>query len=291
MVLVMERFLILVCALIAFSACAGNQNVLRDSPQDSLAAAGVTGAAETARIPIKEAGEPGPRSLAESYASGYWITRPSGGTIRLVGIAGRRRDRDAAVAAALADAALKAALYHGVYGESAAVLNQGSGSLDYYADFDYRLTLDNSPESFINDLTFDKDTDILEKDGAVYVWAQYSGVPDVPTYPSVFKDGVPDWVKNYTALVPGFLVGIGTSKNKGSPQKTYQASYENAVVSILPGLATQVRSDSLEVTGGKLTTNTTASRGSLINVMILETWFDRKTGSVWTLLAARQKPE
>lgn len=282
MVLVMERLFIVVCALIVVSACAGNPDVRRDSPQE---------AAGAARIPVKAAGDPGARSLEESYASGYWITRPSGGTIRLIGIAGRRTNKDAAIAAALADAALKAALYHGIYGESAAVVNQGSGSLDYYADFDYRLTLDNSPESFINDLTFDKDTDILEKDGAVYVWAQYSGVPDVPAYPSVLKDGVPDWVKNYTAQVPGFLTGIGASRNKGSPQKTYQASYENAVVSLLPGLATKVSSDTLEVTGGKLTTNITASRGRLINVMILETWFDRKTGSVWTLLAAKPKPE
>jgi hypothetical protein len=78
------------------------------------------------------------------------------------------------------------------------------------------------------------------------------------------------------------------SKNKGSPQKTYQGSYENAIVHMLPYLSTTVTGSVVDGEGGKMTQNITTSEGDLINVMILETWFDRKTGTVWTLLIANQ---
>ncbi|MDR1627122.1 MAG: hypothetical protein LBT33_11345 [Spirochaetia bacterium] len=274
----MKKFLLLVCTGVLVASCAGGPGVQQSSRQEATASAA-------------EAADPPPARLEEIHSGGHWVTRPSKGTLTVIGIAGRRSNKDEAVAAALADAARKVTLYHGVYGESATVLNQGSGNLDYYADFDYRLSFRNTPESFINDLVFDKDSDVLEKDGAVYVRTKYSGVLDVPDYSSAMEDGAPNWVKNYSAVIPGFLAGVGTSKNKGSIPKTYEASYENAIASLLPGLSTKVAGESVDVTGAKLTTNITVSRGSLTNVMILETWFDRKTGAVWTLLAAKPTPE
>jgi hypothetical protein len=296
----MKKFLILVCTSVVIASCAGAPDIQQSSGQTEKAAGTAAGApdiqrssGQTEKAADTAAGAPDPalRPLEEIYAGGRWVTRPSGGAITVIGITGRRRNKDEALADALADAARRVALYHGVYGESASVLNQGSGNLDYYADFDYRLTLHNEPGSFIDALAFDKDSDVLEKDGTVYVRTKYSGVCDVPAYSSSMEDGKPEWVKNYAASIPGFLAGVGASKNKGSPQKTYQASYENAIVSILPSLSTQISGESIDVTGAKLATNVSVSRGSLINTMILETWFDRKTGAVWTLVAARQKPE
>jgi hypothetical protein len=229
------------------------------------------------------------RSFDEQYISGYWVTRPSGGTIPIVGISGRRNNRDDAIQAAIADAARKVALYHGLYAESATVLNQGSGYLDYFADFDYQLTVYNDPSAYTNSLVFDKDDDVYEKNGSLYVRVKYSGVADVPVYASVIENGVPDWVKNYHAVVPGFLTGVGASRNKGSPQATSLASYENAIVSLLPELATQVVGSVNDIAGGKVQQNITTSQGNLTNVMILETWFDSKTGSVWTLLVAKER--
>jgi hypothetical protein len=224
------------------------------------------------------------------YDSGYWVTRPRGSIITLIGIAGRRRDKNAAIAEALADAALKAALYHGVYGETAVVLNQGSGNLDYFSDTDYRLVLENNPEAYIGDLIVDSDTDVLEKNGAVYVRARYSGVSDVPAYNSALTNGVPDWVTNYSADIPGFLSAVSYAKSMGSPQRTWRASYENALVSLLPRLASQISNDIVDVQGLRLNQNVMVSRGTLENVMILETWLDKKTGAVWTLLVARERP-
>jgi hypothetical protein len=232
----------------------------------------------------------GASTLEEIFDSGHWITKPSGSVITIIGIAGRKPDRSAAIADAIADAARKAALYHGVYAESAAVLNQGSGSLDYYSDFGYRIEPENGYENYTGALDFDEETDVLEKNGVVIVRARYTAdIPDEPVYCAAPVGGVPVWVKNYAAEIPGFLVGVGYSKNKGARQKTYQASYEAAIISILPSLSTKFSGEVIDVKNGRLTSGITVSRGGLINIMILETWFDKKTNSAWTLLAAREK--
>ncbi|MDR1239921.1 MAG: hypothetical protein LBK27_07395 [Treponema sp.] len=180
-------------------------------------------------------------------------------------------------------------MYHGVSGESAAVLDQGAGSLDYFSDFDYRLQILTDAERYIGALVFDKDTDVLEKDGSVFVWAQYSGVSDVPAYKTAVEDRVPRWVKDYAADVPGFLTAVGFSKNRGSLQKTYRASYENALASLLPRLSSKAASEVIDAAEGRITRNITTGSGVLEKVMILETWYDKKINALWTLLVAKQK--
>jgi hypothetical protein len=231
--------------------------------------------------------EPSDSSLEAEFDRGYWVTRPSGSVITIIGMAGRRANRDEAVRNALADAAQKAALYHGVHAESASVLNQGSGNLDYFSDFDYEITPANGYEGYIDALDFDKDTDVLEKSGVVLVRVRYAGVSDIPPYTTVLEDGVPDWTKRYAAAVPGRLAGVGHAKNKGSLQKTAQASYENALVSLLPQLSTRVGTEVVDAAGARVTQNVTRSEGGLTGVMILETWLDRKTSAVWTLVVAQ----
>jgi hypothetical protein len=264
-----------VCAAAGFVSCAGSHPAVQEAPAKP-------------ETPVP----PAPRavSLEESFDSGYWVAATSGTpedtAITIIGIAGRRANRDEAIQEALADAARKAALYHGVYAESAAILNQGSGNLDYFSDFDYRIDPANSHEAYIDALTFDKDNDVLEKNGVVIVRTRYSGISTVPAYESPLEDGVPGWVKNYTADIPGFLAGVGYARNKGSLQRTYRASYETALVSLLPLLSTRVSNDVVDVGGTKLTSSITASKGDLVHVIILETWLDKKTNSVWTLLAA-----
>jgi hypothetical protein len=227
-------------------------------------------------------------SLEAVFDSGYWVTRPSGSVITVFGVAGRRGNREEGVRLALLDAARKAALSHGLHAESASILNQGAGTLDYFSDFDYRLELRRNPEEFLDALIFDRDRDALEKNGVVFVRARYAGVSAVPPYASALEDGTPDWTKKYVVTIPGFLAGIGHSKNRGSLQKTYEASYENALVSLLSQLSTRVDSDIADAGSGRVSRNVTRSAGNLAEVMILETWFDRKTNAVWTLVAARQ---
>jgi hypothetical protein len=233
--------------------------------------------------------QPGAVSLEELFDRGYWVTRPEDAAITIIGIAGRRANRNEAIQEALADAARKAALYHGVRAESAATLNQGSGNLDYFSGFDYRVDPAEGHEAYIDALVFDENNDVLEKNGVVIVRTQYSGVLDIPAYESAFEDGLPGWVKNHAAGIPGFLAGVGYSQNKGSLQKTHTASYETALVSLLPLLSTKVSNETIDAGGAKLTSIVTKSEGELVNVMILETWFDKKTNSVWTLVAAKAK--
>jgi hypothetical protein len=228
-------------------------------------------------------------SAGAFFEETHWITRPSGGTITVIGIAGRKLKRDEAIADALTDAARRVSLYYGAYGESTTVLQDGSNLLDYYANTDYRLTIRNSPEPYLDSLVFDKTADVYEKNGSVYVRAQYSGVIELPAQVQAVTEGSPPvWVREYHADIPGFLTGIGNSKNKGTPQKTYQASYENALVSILPRISTKVEESVIDVAGqGRITKNVSVSSGNLSRIMILETWFDKGTGTVWTLLAAK----
>jgi hypothetical protein len=229
------------------------------------------------------------RPLAAAFDSIHWITRPVDGDVTVVGIAGRKRNRDEAIADALADAARRVSLYYGVYGEAVTVLREGSNLLDYFAGTDYTLNIHNAVERYIDALSFDKEKDVYEKNGAVYVRTRYTGVQNVPPYRSGVTGAMPDWVRECQAEIPGFLVGVGASRNKGSLQKTCIASYENAVVSLLSRLSAQVEESIIDVGGrGRITQSVTKSKGTLSTVLILETWFDRKTGTVWTLLAAKE---
>jgi hypothetical protein len=151
------------------------------------------------------------------------------------------------------------------------------------------VTVLNQADSYSGALVFDKDSDMREIDGQVYVLAKYSSSSKIPVYNSVLQDGVPNWVTDYALEIPGYLTGIGMTKNKGSPQKTYQGSYENAIIHMLQRLSTKVTGNVTDIDGGKMNQNITTSEGDLTKVMILETWFDRKTGAVWTLLIAKEK--
>jgi hypothetical protein len=225
------------------------------------------------------------------FDSGYWVTRPSPSGLTVIGIAGRRANRAEAVKEALADAARKAALYHGLHAESEAVLNEGSGNLDYFSDFDYRITPANGHEAYIDMLDYEEDADVLEKNGMVMVRARYAVDAAVPLYTTVLEDGVPAWAKRYTADIPGFLVGVGHASNKGTLQKTCQASYETAVVFLLSQLSARIGSEVVDVAGARMTQNVTRSEGDLTGVMILETWLDKRTSAVWTLVAAQGSQE
>jgi hypothetical protein len=271
----MNKFFAPVVLICLFTACTVLENVPQQEP-DGQAAGG-----QGSETPIP--------SLEEQYDNGYWVTRPVDGVLTVLGIAGRRSNRGEAITEALADAARRVALYHGVHGESASVLNQGSGNLDYFSDFDYRLELIYDSGEYIGALDFDAEKDVLERNGIVMVRARYSGVSGVPAYETVMEGDIPQWVRNYTADVPGFLTAVSYSKNKGTPQKTYQASYENAIVSLLPGLSSKVANEAVDVEGVRVTRTISTTSGILERVMILETWLDRKTNSVWTLLVAHPK--
>ncbi|MDR3356854.1 MAG: hypothetical protein LBO04_06665 [Spirochaetaceae bacterium] len=273
------------CASLATSGPATQKNAAEEAARTPREAAPLASAPGTPAAGTDESAA----SLETAFDSGHWVTRPSGSEITIIGITGRRANRDEAIREAVADAAHKAALYHGVRAASAATLSQGSGSLDYFSGFDYDLSPVNSHEDYIDALVFDEETDILEKNGVVIVRTRYSGVTGVPAYESGSEDGVPVWVKNYAVEIPGFLAGIGLSRNKGSLQKTHKASYEIALVSLLPLLSSRIESEVTGAGGAALSNSVTRSEGELVNVMILETWLDRKSASVWTLLAAKAK--
>lgn len=246
--------------------------------------------AEASReLPSRDAPSLEAPSLEAVFDSGYWVTRPDGSGLTVIGIAGRRANRAEAVKEALADAARKAALYHGLHAESVSVLNQGAGSLDYFSGFDYRITPANGWEGYVDALDYDGDKDVLEKNGVVIVRARYAAPAAMPSYAVSVEDGVPDWTKRYTMDIPGFLVGVGHAANQGSPPRTYRASYEAAIAALLSQLSARVSSEAADMAGARVTRNVTRSEGDLAGVIILEAWLDRKTSAVWTLAAAREQ--
>jgi hypothetical protein len=261
-------------------SCTGLQGITElAAPSGQTGQTAQTGQTDNARPP-----EP---SLEAMFDSGYWVSRPTGSALTLIGMAGRRINRTEAVQNALADAAQKAALYHGVHVESAAVLNTGSGTLDYFSDFDCRITPANAYEGYLDALDFDPEADVLEKNGTVFVRVRYAGASAIPPYTTTLEDGVPDWTKTSIATVPGWLAGVGHARNKGTLPKTARASYENALASLVSQRSTRVGTETVDVSGARLTLNVTHSEGDLTGVMILETWLDKKTSAVWTLVVAK----
>jgi hypothetical protein len=62
-----------------------------------------------------------------------------------------------------------------------------------------------------------------------------------------------------------------------------------AIASMLSQLSARVESGVVDVAGARVTQSFTRSSGDLTGVMILETWLDKRTSAVWTLVAARQQ--
>jgi len=240
--------------------------------------------------PVSGLALPDSRSFEEMQESGYWVTRPAGGRLMIIGITGRKGSREEAVTLAKRDAARRAALFYGVRGLSATVLREGSNNLDYFTATDYEITLFHGPEEYEETLEFDPERDVLEKSGSVYIRAYLGGAPMVPAYPSALTEEGPDWAASLKAPpIPGYLTSVGLSRNRGDQQKTFAFSYENAIVRLLPQLSTTSGSAVIDMEGGKLIQNISASEGELEQVMILEAWFDAKTKSAWTLIAAKEK--
>jgi hypothetical protein len=232
------------------------------------------------------------RPAAEAFAAQHWITQPSGSTITIVGIAGRKGSYDDSIKDALNDAARKVSLYYRAKGEYTIVQNDGTNILDKWISTDSKVELLNGNfASYVDSLVYEKDTDIILLKGNYYVRTRYSGVADVPAYTSVVeKDGKPRWVTGQPVLISGYLTGIGGSRNKGKGklQETYMASYEAAVLDVVQQLSSNSKNRIFDTEGGgRILESITMGKATVTNVMILETYFDQKTSAVYTLVAAK----
>jgi hypothetical protein len=91
------------------------------------------------------------------------------------------------------------------------------------------------------------------------------------------------------------MVGVGFSDRYSSMSDTYTNSYHNAVFAIIKNIATLSQSNTTlyEDTGSMFGSNTsvynvTYSYGTLTGFYVLDTWFDPKTKTVWTLAIAEK---
>jgi hypothetical protein len=223
------------------------------------------------------------RSLEQSQSEGYFVTWPADGTLTVIGTAGRRATRKASVEAALCDAAQKIALYYGVKGVVVldAVPDGGSKST---RNLDYA---NKNAEQLLQAIIFDPYKDLFVRNGTIYVRVKYNLPCQKLPYHTTMMAGKPDWVAQLSADIPGYMTAVGYSGRWATLANTCKASYENAIVSMLMQISSTVESVSIDnKDGGKLVGVSSTSKGALKDVVICETWIDKQTQGVWTLVAA-----
>jgi hypothetical protein len=222
--------------------------------------------------------------------SGFWDTRPKDGKLVFIGGTALMSNRDEAVRLALLDAAKKAALYCGVRGRSVSAVSIGEGSYDVYADAAVDIAFDLEYERYMEELEFERQSDVLEADNSIFVRVRWT--PPIPLNISFVSRGKnrPDWITRPPETIGGYLAGVGRSNAYFHRHDTLTASYENAIGAIISTIGSDLRSGSATVeTSGYAASNTSSiqnAEGSLAQFYVLEIWTDPKDKSVWTLAVA-----
>jgi hypothetical protein len=222
---------------------------------------------------------------------------PAGNGLVFIGAAGKRSNPKETLQLALEDAARRIALFHMVSGEYAIENNIGSGAFDYVNNTYTSLSYDEERlKLYVDALQYNADTDIIEIENTLIVRAVYPLTLSVPVKyrPSYgIVDQKPSWVDNSSLEIEGYEVSVGYSGRYSSLTDTLKHSYQNAIFAIIRNInTTSKNSDMLYQNTGNLfgyktaSDNVTYSYGALNGFYILDTWFDPKTKSVWTLAIA-----
>jgi hypothetical protein len=216
-----------------------------------------------------------------------------GNVLIFTGVAGRLSNRDAAVQAALRDAARRLSFFHSVSSDSRRQEHIGGGALDYRVESDYRLIYDDDLDKFLDMLEFDP-ADVFEHNNAVFVVTRVfseTAMPNSGGY-SAGRER-PVWIDVPPAEINGFVPGVGYASRLSSHKDTVIASYEDAVLEIIHNAKSVITGEtaaygnSYSAFGTEVTADyTTASRGTLSHFYIVETWTDPANLGVWTLAVA-----
>jgi hypothetical protein len=253
---------------VLFASCAGS------APETP-----VTAAPETADTPAVQA----------DSGAGYFVSGPGEGTLTVIGVSGRMRSAEREIDNALDNAARQIALYHGLKGKATIVLETGAGYRGFYLVTESEFTpLDEA--GYREALRFDRDKDLLRTDNAVFIRCVY----DVPGLLPVehaygIENGEPAWLSGGVIEIPGYIGAVGFSKNHRYLSETIARSRESAAAALMARVSSFIETGTADrVNRGAAVTTREIIEGELFNFMVLETWIDPKTGSVWTLAAARK---
>ncbi|MDR1910150.1 MAG: hypothetical protein LBQ35_09590 [Spirochaetaceae bacterium] len=239
-------------------------------------------AGEPAPLLVSPAPEPSPDRR-------FWFTRADGEELVIIGSAARRMNRDEALALALEDAARKAAIHDRVTGIIRRREIQQSGFMGFSSDTEMELISSQDYGAYLESLNYDPDTDVLERDNAVFVRARFPGIPGRGLAFTLSSGDPPGWT-GAPPLFPGYLVGVGFSTAHRNLSDTVKASYDSAIFSIVEGLSSRVsvsQDDSNTGRASSYAARSSDARATLTGFYVLEIWIDPQTRAVWTLAVAQ----
>ena len=220
----------------------------------------------------------------------FLVTPPQSGTLVIVGVSGKQSKREYEINSAMEDAARKAAMYHGVHVNAEYVQNIGSGFLDYYTASNVNLRYDERLELYMDKLDFNKDRDIVNTSGGVFIRFTFpAAFPGSVSYSFARKpNGRPEWIENPPGMISGFIAGVGYSARQWKLQDTFTKSRDSAAAAIVSQLYTRMTTSGVSVDSRSNSRIRQRSEGYINNFLVLEIWIDPGNQDVWTLAIAQK---
>jgi hypothetical protein len=197
--------------------------------------------------------------------------------------------RDRALTLALRDAARQVSFFHSV---EAIIKTSESYNLQFgmvRVDDERELIYDTDYGKYIPLLEFDSERDVYEEQGAFFVRAVYTGEGrGVGNGRRGTGTGKPSWVESPPEETGGFPCAVGVATARLSHKDAVIASYEDAVYALVKNNFTQIYV-SQQADGHTMLENSFVFFSGIVRgFQVLETWTDPKSGTVWTLAAARE---
>jgi hypothetical protein len=242
--------------------------------------------------------------IVSSYAGSLPITAasetgrlssgPDDGTLVVIGVSGRMRREEREIDSALDDAARQIALYRGLKGKATTVLETGGGYRNFYLAIKTKLKplYESDYAAYREALRYDREKDLVRTDNAVFIRCVYDAPGLSPfDYDCGTVNGKPAWLRGPVAI-PGYSSAVGFAKNHRRLAETIARSRESAAIALMASLSSHIETIVVDHANRRAAVATRETiEGELFNFMILETWIDPETGSVWTLAAAKKIQE
>jgi hypothetical protein len=218
---------------------------------------------------------------------------PMGGELVFVGVSSTTSNPKESVQYAVEDAARRVAIYYGVSGKVISFTNRSRVFMEYDTNTEAVLTgYDLDYKRYVEDLSFDEETDVVRNERAVFVYTRYNGSLRSPVLlTSLSKDAArPEWVDDMSlgSRFPGYIAAVGYAGRRAAQSDTIKASYNNAIFSLLVDTSAMILGDQSDKSDGTGSNQYTVyANGSLTGFYVLDTWVDPTTKGVYTLAIAR----
>ena len=188
------------------------------------------------------------------------------------------------------DAARKIAMYFGIQGRIEIINSTGSSTFDYFHNYEKEILIDENYENFLDQLTFDPQSDVLKTNEGVFISFKYKPTTAINiNYNAKIVSGRPSWTRNHDKPgITGYVSSVGFSRTFRYLKDTVNAAVEDAIATMIADLSTQVNAREVSVMeNSSSSVINTISEGRLINFQIIEIWFEPGTRSVFVLAIAK----